>query len=51
VWSWLWIGALYVLGIGLFRVLGGVNAAGQALQRWGHASGERRRRRLASRGS
>jgi hypothetical protein len=44
VWSWIWIGVLYVLGIGFFRWLGGLNAAATAIQRWGHATGEKRRR-------
>ena len=43
--SWLVIGALYVLGIGLFRWLGGVGAASDAIASWGRATAERRRRR------
>jgi hypothetical protein len=42
MWSWLWIAVLYVLGIGFFRWLGGIGAAATAIQRWGHAVGERR---------
>ncbi|HVS86340.1 MAG TPA: hypothetical protein VHD91_11980 [Gaiellaceae bacterium] len=44
MWSWLSIGALYLLGVGLFRWLGGLGAAADAIQRWGHVSGTRRRR-------
>jgi hypothetical protein len=44
MWSWIWAIALYLLSIGLFRWLGGVGAAASAIQRWGHATGERRRR-------
>ncbi len=44
MWSWIVIGVLYVLGMGFFRWLGGIGAAATALQRWGHATGERRRK-------
>jgi hypothetical protein len=44
MWSWLGIAVLYVLGMGLFRWLGGIGAAAGAIQRWGHVVGERRRR-------
>jgi len=44
MWSWLGIAALYVLGMGCFHWLGGLGAAADVLQRWGHAAGERRRR-------
>ena len=44
MWSWIGIAALYVLGIGLFRWLGGVAAAGDAIASWGRATAERRRR-------
>jgi hypothetical protein len=43
MWSWLLIGALYVLGIGFFRWLGGVGAAGDAISRWGRETAERKR--------
>jgi hypothetical protein len=43
MWAWIWIVALYALGIGLFQWLGGIGAAATAIQRWGRASGERRR--------
>jgi hypothetical protein len=44
MWDWIWIGALYLLGMSVFRWLGGLAAAANAIQRWGHATGERRRR-------
>ncbi len=50
MWSWIGIGVLYVLGIGFFRWLGGVAAAGDAIARWGRATAEHRRR-AASPGS
>jgi hypothetical protein len=43
MWGWIWVAALYLLGIGFFRWLGGVGAAADAIQRWGRATGERRR--------
>jgi len=44
VWGWIWIVVLYVLGMSFFRWLGGLDAAANAIQRWGHATAERRRR-------
>jgi len=41
--SWIVIGVLYVLGIGLFRLLGGVGAASDAISQWGRATAARRR--------
>jgi hypothetical protein len=43
--SWIVIGVLYVLSISLFRWLGGVASAGDAIARWGRSTAERRRRR------
>ncbi len=39
---------LYILGIGFFRWLGGIGAAAEAIERWGHAAAERRRRITSS---
>jgi hypothetical protein len=39
---------LYVLGLGFFRWLGGIGAAADAIERWGHAAAERRRRAPSS---
>jgi hypothetical protein len=43
MWSWIEIGALYLLGMGLLCWLGGIAAAGDAISRWGRESvGSRR---------
>jgi hypothetical protein len=42
--SWIWIPVLYVLSFGLLRWLGGISAAGDAFERWGRETAERRRR-------
>jgi hypothetical protein len=44
MWGWIGIVVLYVLGMGFFHWLGGIGAAAEAIQRWGHATAERRRR-------
>jgi len=36
--EWLPILVLYVLGLGIFRVLGGLGAAADAFRRWGRGS-------------
>jgi hypothetical protein len=43
VWSWVGIAVAYVLAMSLFHWLGGIGAAADAIQRWGHTVGERRR--------
>jgi len=43
MWGWVWIAGLYVAGMGFFHWLGGLGAAADAIQRWGHAVGDRRR--------
>ncbi len=40
--DWIVVGVLYVLGIGIFRLFGGISAAGEALQRWGRSSSSAR---------
>ena len=42
------IGALWVANVLLLRWLGGTGSAGDALARWGRATAEKHRRRLAS---
>ena len=42
------IGALWVGNVLFLRWLGGVGAASDALARWGRATAEKRRHRLAS---
>jgi hypothetical protein len=44
MFGWIVTGVLYVLGIGLFRWLGGIGAAMDAIEQWGRASAERHRR-------
>jgi hypothetical protein len=46
MWDWIVIGVLYAVGIGFFHLLGGLNSAAEAFQRWGHASAMKRRHRL-----
>jgi hypothetical protein len=44
MWSWILVVVLYVLGMSFFKWLGGIASAADAIQRWGHTVGERRRR-------
>jgi hypothetical protein len=46
VTGWIVAGILYVLGIGFFRLLGGIGAAGEAFRRWGETTAARRRSSL-----
>jgi hypothetical protein len=39
----MWIGALYLLAVGLLRWLGGFGAAANAISSWGRATAEWRR--------
>jgi hypothetical protein len=48
MWSWIVVLALYLLGMGCFHVLGGLRAAGEALERWGRASAVTRLRRASA---
>jgi hypothetical protein len=41
--DWIVIAVLYVFGIGVFRLLGGLGAAGEALREWGRVSSAIRR--------
>jgi hypothetical protein len=50
MWTWIWIIAVYLLSISLFRWLGGIGAAADAIQRWGHSVGERRGQSISSSG-
>jgi hypothetical protein len=43
MWSWIVTGVLYAIGIGTFRLVGGMGSAMEALRDWGRASAERRR--------
>jgi hypothetical protein len=40
--TWIGIAVLYLLGMGLFRWLGGISAAAAALSSWGRSTAERR---------
>jgi hypothetical protein len=46
--GWILTVVLYVLGMGFFRWIGGLGSAADAIQRWGHATAERRRRTSSS---
>jgi hypothetical protein len=46
--SWIGIGLLYLLGMGLLGWLGGIPAAGDALSRWGRATADRRQGSVSS---
>jgi hypothetical protein len=50
MWQWILIIAVYLLSISLFRWLGGIGAAAEAIQRWGNTVGERRRRSISPSG-
>jgi hypothetical protein len=40
VLDWIVVGSGYVLALGLFYWLGGIERAGEAMRRWGRASGD-----------
>jgi hypothetical protein len=40
--EWIVIGVLYALGLLFFQLLGGISAAGRAIERWGRESSIRR---------
>jgi hypothetical protein len=44
MWGWIWTVGFYLAGLTFFRWLGGLGAAADAIQRWGHETAERRRR-------
>jgi hypothetical protein len=43
MWSWIFIVAGYVVLLFVFRLMGGIAAAGQAISTWGSRSSARRR--------
>jgi hypothetical protein len=47
--EWIVIIGLYALGMGLFHLLGGLGAAGEAFQKWGAATARKRAERLQQR--
>jgi hypothetical protein len=38
MWTWIVVLVLYAVGMGLFHVLGGLRAAGEAIESWGRAN-------------
>jgi hypothetical protein len=46
--QWLIIAVLYVLGFGLFGLLGGLSSAADAFRSWGEAAAARHERETAS---
>ena len=48
MFEWIVIVALYLAGMGFFRLLGGVASAGEAMRRWGEAAARNRRASSAS---
>lgn len=40
--DWIVVGALYAFGLLFFQLLGGIGAAGRAIERWGRESSIRR---------
>ena len=46
--DWIIIVALYAFGAGFFHLLGGVDAASDAISEWGRSRAEQRRRRTES---
>ena len=45
MWSWTITIVLYLLGMTVFHLLGGIGAAGEAFRRWGEATGKKHARR------
>jgi hypothetical protein len=46
MWEWVVIGVLYAVGMGFFHLLGGLAAAGRAIERWGHAHSTKKAKEL-----
>jgi hypothetical protein len=43
MWNWILIVSLYLLGMGLLGVLGGLGSAGDAIRNWGESASGRER--------
>jgi hypothetical protein len=43
MWSWIIIGALYLLGMGILNLLGGLGSAGEAFRQWGESHAAKKR--------
>jgi len=48
MWQWVVVALLYLVGICFFRLVGGVNSAGEALRRWGEATARRKRKSVST---
>jgi hypothetical protein len=48
--TWIVVIALYAVGIGLFHILGGLSAAGEAIESWGRAHAHRHEQLSSSSG-
>jgi hypothetical protein len=42
MWEWVLVGVAYAFGLLFFQLLGGIAAAGRAIEGWGRASSRRR---------
>jgi hypothetical protein len=42
MWEWVLVGAAYAFGLLFFQLLGGIGAAGRAIENWGRVSSRRR---------
>jgi hypothetical protein len=47
MWGWIVVLVLYAVGMGLFHLLGGIRAAGEAIENWGRASSASRAEQLS----
>jgi hypothetical protein len=45
--TWIVVLVLYAVGMGLFHILGGLSAAGEAIENWGRASAAEREQQLS----
>jgi hypothetical protein len=48
MWSWIIVIVLYLLGMGLFHILGGLAASAEAIRGWGEAAFTMRNRTSSS---
>lgn len=42
MWEWVLVGVAYAFGLLFFQLLGGITAAGRAIESWGRTSSSRR---------
>ncbi len=48
MFQWITIIVLYLLGFGLYALVGGMSSAGEAFRRWGEAATAGRRRAVST---